>query len=172
MHERWPRIRVAWITPEDRDRLRGANRSISLLEELAGPRILAIADGEAPIPDSSPIAWSRFRFRRAQASPSVPELTESTAILVVRVFAEEADRGEFRRWLDDEHARLQCGIPGVRWYLGYEEEGSAHSFLNVWGLDDPRVADGRTWAAVRDTPWWRRVGHITDGADRGIYRPA
>ena len=62
--------------------------------------------------------------------------------------------------------------PGIAEILGYEEDGPAPSFLNLWGIDEPGVVDGEAWAAIRDTPWWRRVAHVTAGADRGIYRAA
>lgn len=172
MHERWPRIRVAWVTGLDREGLRPVEGSVAIFDELEGPRSLVIAGADTRVPDLSDASWLSFRFRLAHAPESSPEPAQAAAVLAVRVFADPADRDEFRRWLDAEHAPLQVSIPDVQWYLGYEEEHAPHSFLNLWGLDDPAVVDGPAWADVRDTPWWHRVEHVTAGADRATYRPA
>ncbi len=115
--------------------------------------------------------WPAFTLRRADPSTQEADVRRGPFVLVVRVFATEADRDEFRRWLDQEHSARQLAIPGVRWYLGYEQDGAEHSFLNLWGIDNPTIVDGAAWSDVRDTPWWARVSHVTAGANRGVYRP-
>jgi hypothetical protein len=168
--ERWQRIRVAWLD-NGKPGVAARPDDALLLEQLERDRVLAITDDDPTIAsreDATPMA---FRLRRAHPYASVPDPARAPALLVVRVFAQPADADEFRRWLDEEHAPRQLTIGGVHWYLGYEEEGGRRSFLNVWGLDDPAVVGGETWARTRDTAWYRRVEHVLADADRGVYRP-
>jgi len=135
-------------------------------DEVDGNGVLTFGSGRAGVLDG----WPVFRLRHRHPTEPAPVLREAELLLVVRVVAEEADRSEFRRWLDEEHCRLQVTLPGVHWYLGYEEDGDRHSFLNLWSIDAPEIVDGGEWARVRDTPWWARVSHVPEGADRGVYR--
>ena len=111
-----------------------------------------------------------FALRSAHSDAATIAPHDTPYLLAVRVYAPSADRDEFRRWLDDEHARLQTSLPGVNWYLGYEQAGDTHSFLNLWGIDNPDVVDSEAWMRIRDTEWWARLSHVPDGADRGVYR--
>ena len=131
--------------------------------------LIAPADDAPPLAEpSAGTGPATFTLRRAH--PPEANIAPGDVMLVVRVFAADEDRDEFRRWLDEEHCRLQLGVPGVRWYLGYEEDGDRHSFLNLWGIDDPAVVHGEAWTQVRDTPWWHRVSRILQDADRGTFR--
>ncbi len=124
-------------------------------------------------PSDVPTAdWTPFTLRSAHVEVGRIAPEDAPFLLVVRVFAGDRDRLEFRRWLDEEHSRLQVTLPGVNWYLGYEEAGGRNSFLNVWSIDEPQLVDGGAWERIRATPWWTRVGHVSAGADRGVYRRA
>lgn len=136
-------------------------------EALDGRRTLVFAAAaRAAVGDD----WLSFRLR--QAHPAHERITPMQApyLLAVRVKSDDEDRGEFRRWLDEEHCRRQVSLRDVRWFLGYEQVGSEHSFLNLWGLDDPDVVDGEAWVSARDTPWWKRISHVPANSDRGIFR--
>ena len=163
----WDRLRAAWLSEGG-----GANASppngLALAPIAGGDANLAIApvideDGRTDSPT--------FTLRHAHPNAQAADIRRAPFVLVVRVYAQDAERDEFRRWLDEEHCPRQVTIPGVRWYLGYEQDGDEHSFLNIWGIDHPDVVDGKAWSEVRDTPWWARVAHVTATADRGVYRP-
>ena len=136
-------------------------------EALDGGRTLTLASGEHVAGDST---WLRFRVRRAHPSQQLITPSHAPYVLAVRVFATDEDRDEFRRWLDQEHCRRQVALPDVRWFLGYEQVGPDHSFLNLWGIDDPEVVDGEAWTAARDTSWWKRISHVPANSGRGVYR--
>ena len=116
--------------------------------------------------------WVSFSFRHAHPEPGdgAANAIDTEFLLVVRAPAERHEREDFRRWLDEEHAPRQTALAGVHWYLGFEQEGDDHSFLNLWGIDDPAIVTGETWAAVRESPWWDRVAHIPAAGERGVYR--
>lgn len=158
----WDQIQARWhaatTSPDEPD--------VLAFDEVDGDAVLTIAPGR----NGSRTDWSPFRLRHRHPTAPAPSLREAGLLLVVRVVAEEPDRSEFRRWLDEEHCRLQVTLPGVHWYLGYEEDGDRHSFLNLWSIDEPGIVDGGDWARVRDTPWWGRLSHVPEGADRGVYR--
>jgi hypothetical protein len=161
----WTRLQARWApTGETSDDLADA----IVLEELDGDRSLLLGPGEDARTRSA--AWIPFALRQGYPAEPEPHLAAARHLLVVRVFATDADRDEFRRWLDEEHCGLQVSLPGVHWYLGYEEIGARHSFLNLWSIDDPAVANGEAWSAVRDTPWWARVAHVVATSDRAVYR--
>lgn len=111
-----------------------------------------------------------FTLRNAHPRSTMISPVAAPYLLVVRVFASDDDRDEFRRWLDQEHAIRQVSLPGVNWYLGYEEQVTAHSFLNIWSIDEPHIVDSTAWERMRDTPWWARVRHVPANGDRGVYR--
>lgn len=165
MHPQWTRLHARWARPGD------ATEDLALatrLEEIDGEMTLLLVPGEsAPTPSD---AWIPFTLRHAHPAAPAPDPGAVHHLLVVRVFAANADRDEFRRWLDEEHSRLQVSLPGVNWFLGYEQSGRDHSFLNLWSVDDPVVVHSEAWSRVRDTPWWSRVAHVPANADRGIYR--
>ena len=162
----WKQLSVKWSSPAD-----GPAEDIpdaAVLEHVEGQRTLLMAFTG---PDMAP-GWVPFSFRHAH-----PELGDVGAdasdagfLLVVRAGAEPHERDDFRRWLDEEHAPRQVALAGVHWYLGFEQEGVEHSFLNLWGIDDPAIANGAAWAAVRESPWWDRVAHIPAAGERGVYR--
>ena len=162
----WKRLSVKWSSPAE-----------GPVEDAPDAAVLQLVDGQRTLsmrstgPDLTP-EWVPFSFRHAH-----PELGEGAAdasdaefLLVVRAVAEPRERDDFRRWLDEEHAPRHTALAGVHWYLGFEQEGVDHSFLNLWGIDDPAIVNGDTWAAVRESPWWDRVAHIPAGGDRGVYR--
>jgi hypothetical protein len=117
--------------------------------------------------------WVPFSLRHGH-----PELVDGGGVatsdvgfvLVVRAVADPGERADFRRWLDEEHAPRQTTLAGVDWFLGFEQEGGDHSFLNVWGIADPGIVSSGAWAAVRESPWWDRVAHIPAAGERGVYR--
>ena len=158
IHALW--IRPGSVSPDE------IPSSVTRFQEVDGPTQVLLSAGGPP----APAGWAGFALRHAHAPKLVPDLGRSPFLLAVRVVAAESDRAEFRRWLHEEHARLQVSLDGVNWFLGYEEEGAAHSFLNLWGIDAPTIVDGGAWAEIRDTPRWRRVAHVTEDADRGVYR--
>lgn len=164
----WDEIRAAWLS-ESGDANAIPPNALILAPVTGRDGHLVIA----PVGDAGGVAADWPTFTRRTAYPAVREadIGRMPFVLVVRVFASEPDRDEFRLWLDHEHSVRQLTIPGVRWYLGYEQEGDEHSFLNIWGIDDPDIVDGGAWSEVRDTPWWARVSHVTATADRGVYRP-
>jgi len=132
-----------------------------------GGSLLLVPGEDAP---RSSYAWIPFALRYGYPQGPVPDLATADHLLVVRVRAADADRAEFRRWLDEEHCELQVSLLGVNWYLGYEQVGAEHSFLNLFSVDDPAVVDSVAWFRMRDTPWWARVAHVLANSDRGVYR--
>jgi hypothetical protein len=160
----WTRLHARWVhARETLDDLADA----IVLEQVNGDRSLVLGPGEdAP---TRLVAWVPFALRHGYPAEPVPDPAAAHHLLVVRVFAADADRDDYRRWLDEEHCGLQVSLPGVHWYLGYEEIGSRHSFLNLWSIGDPAVANSEAWSAVRDTPWWARVAHVVATSDRGVY---
>lgn len=115
--------------------------------------------------------WIQFRFGHGYPA-GAPHAPDAPYLLVVHIAASLDVRDGFRSWLHDEHGPRQTSIRGVRWLQAYEQEGAEHSFLNLWGVDDPAIVDGDDWVRVRESAWWRRVAHVTSRADRGIYRRA
>lgn len=164
MHPPWTRLHARWSgTSPAIDGLPTA----PVLQEVGGDASLLLVPGEdAPTPEDG---WVPFAFRSGHPTGVAVDPAAGPYLLVVRVFAADSERDEFRRWLDEEHGRLQVSLPAVNWYLGYEEVGPQHSFLNLWGIDDPAVVSGAAWARVRDTPWWARVAHVPANANRGVY---
>ena len=136
-------------------------------------RWLALRPGDAPgLERIAEDDWTSFDIRSAYPDTAPIALTDAPCLLVVRVFARGDDeRAEFRHWLDEEHCRRQVSLPGVHWYLGYEQEGAEHSFLNVWSVEEPSIVDSEAWVRIRETPWWGRLSHVLANADRGVYRP-
>jgi hypothetical protein len=165
MQPPWTRLHALWthslVTTDDL-------AAGVMLEAVDRDASLLLAPGE-DAPTSSD-AWVPFALRRGHPEAPVAEPAAARHLLVVRVFAADADRDEFRRWLDEEHCQLQVSLPGVHWYLGYEQIGTEHSFLNLWSIDDPAVVDSDAWSRIRDTPWWARVAHVSASSDRGVYR--
>jgi len=165
MQPPWTRLHALW------------ERSGAAIDDLAAATVFQEVDGDtslllvpgedAPTPSE---AWVPFALRYGYPEGPVPEPASAPYLLVVRVVATDADRDEFRRWLDEEHCGLQVSLPGVNWYLGYEQVGTEHSFLNLWGVDDPAVPNSDAWSRIRDTPWWARVAHVPANSDRGVYR--
>ena len=141
---------------------------VAVLDLIDGQRTLLMI----PTSNDTKPDWVPFSLRHAHPTLTSDEanLTDSAFLLVVRAAAAPDEREDFRRWLDEEHAPRQTALAGVNWYLGFEQEGDDHSFLNLWGIDDPAVVTGETWAAVRESPWWDRVAHIPAAGDRGVYR--
>jgi len=161
----WKRINAVW-DPDDGDGTVRGPEALRL-ESVARPRRVVEL---GPANGDGPGAGAAFSLRRAYPAGPMPDPGAAPFVLLVRVYAPDADRAEFRRWLDDEHAMRQLTIPGVRWYVGYEEDGARHSFLNLWGIDEPSVVEGERWAKVRDTEWWRRVAHVPANADRAVFQ--
>ena len=162
----WKRLSVRWSSQAD-----GPvpdTQDATVLEMTDGSRTLWMA---STAPDMTP-EWVPFSFRHAHPERGGGRADASDAgfLLVVHAVAEPDEREDFRRWLDEEHAPRQTALAGVNWYLGYEQEGADHSFLNLWGIDDPAIVTSDTWAAVRESPWWDRVEHIPAAGDRGVYR--
>ena len=164
----WDRLRAAWL--DESGSATATPPDGLVLEHVTGHAgnlvIAPVSDEGGAVTD-----WPTFTLRHAHPAAQKADVGRAPFVLVVRVFAPDADRNEFRRWLDEEHSARQLTIPRVRWYLGYEQDGHEHSFLNIWGIDDPDVVDGEAWSEVRDTPWWARVSHVTATAERGVYRP-
>jgi hypothetical protein len=135
----------------------------------------ALALGSAPSTALDSLGGDRkhaeFALRSVDPRDADPALDGSPVLLAVRLFVPEAGRDEVRRWLDEEHSAFQLRVPGVRWYLGYEEIGSGHSFLNLWGLDDQSVIESPAWAEARDTPWRSNLLNHFERQDRAVYRP-
>ena len=163
----WQRLHARWTTPPIRTPDTASTAAYELID---GERILELRQPPPDADDGTDPGWTPFTFRQGYpATAAQPPV--APYLLVVRVVAdEEQGRLEFRRWLGEEHGPRQATIPGVRWLQAFEEDGASHSFLNLWGIDDPSVVAGERWERVRDTQWWRRVAHLTDGADRGVYR--
>ena len=158
----WKQLSVRWSSPAE-----GPvpdTRNVAVLEEIDGQRIMLMAPTG---PDVTP-DWVPFSVRHAH--PDQVDASEAQFLLVVRAVAEPHEREDFRRWLDEEHAPRQTALACVNWYLGLEQEGVDHSFLNLWGIEDPAIVNGDTWAAVRESPWWDRIEHIPAAGDRGVYR--
>src|SRR3990170_1167220 len=87
----------------------------------------------------------RFAIRSAYPPGADIILDRSPFLLAVRLSVPEIDREEVRRWLDQEHSRSQLGVAGTHWYLGYEEVGADHTFLNLWGLAAPQIIETEAW---------------------------
>ena len=163
MQPPWTRLHALWSGTGQATHVLSA---ATVLEEVDGDSSLLLMPGEdPPISDG----WVPFAFRNGHPTGPAVDPAAAQYLFVVRVFAADADRDEFRRWLDEEHCRLQVSLPAVNWYLGYEQIGTDHSFLNLWGVDDPAVVSSEAWSRVRDTPWWARVAHVAANADRGVY---
>ena len=135
----------------------------------------ALALGSAPSTALDSLAGDRrqaeFALRSVDPRDADPALDGSPVLLAVRLVVADVGRDEVRRWLDEEHSAFQLRVPGTRWYLGYEEVGNNHSFLNLWGLDDPSVIDSPAWAEARDTPWRSSLLKYFERQDRAVYRP-
>ena len=139
-------------------------------EQMDGTRVFEARPADAgEAPDGPANDWVPFGFRHGYPT-TAPHSPDAPYLLVVRAVATPADREDFRRWLAEEHGPRQTSIPGVRWLEAYEAEGTDHSFLNLWGIEDPAIVDGEAWVRVRETPWWNRLAHVPGGADRGVYR--
>jgi len=139
-------------------------------ERIDGERVFEVRPAGAGNPSADRAdGWVPFGFRNGYPA-TAPHPPDAPYLLVVRAVARDADREDFRRWLAEEHGPRQTTIPGVRWLEAYEEEGTEHSFLNLWGIEDPAIVDGESWVRVRESPWWHRVAHVPAGADRGVYR--
>ena len=160
----WQRLSVRFPPPE-----------VGLVSDSPDSAILELIDGQRSmlisptVPDMAS-DWVPYAFRHAHPELTDGQSSDSEFLLVVQAAAEPHEREDFRRWLDVEHAPRQTALPGVNWYVGFEQVGTDHSFLNLWGIDDPAIVTGDTWAAVRESPWWDRVAHIPAAGDRGVYR--
>lgn len=117
------------------------------------------------------LAQAEFRLRQVHAPRGEPELGTTPSMLLTRTYVPDDMRDEFRDWLQTEHSQRQLDVPGNNWYLGYEEVGTRHSFMNFWGIDEPGIADGDAWDRARLTPWRERMVPAMAGMDRGFYRP-
>ena len=163
----WSRLLARWSSGAPGDSETPATLAF---ERIDGERVFEVrAAGASESPAGRADGWVPFGFRHGHPATG-PHPPDAPYLLVVRAVATDADREDFRRWLAEEHGPRQTAIPGVRWLQAYEEEGTEHSFLNLWGIEDPAIVDGETWVRVRKSPWWRRVAHVPAGADRGIYR--
>ena len=162
----WQQLSVRWSSPGEGPAPDGPDAAV--LELIEGQRTLLMA----PTGPNMPPDWVPFFFRRGHPALTEGRMDASNPdfLLVVRASAEPDEREDFRRWLDEEHAPRQTALDGVRWYLGFEQVGADHSFLNLWGIDDPAIVSSGTWAAVRESSWWDRVAHIPAAGDRGVYR--
>lgn len=162
----WQRLSVRFPPPDeglDRD-----TPDVVVLELIDGQRTLLMA----PTSPDMRRDWVPFSLRHAHPERTIgqADAPDSEFLLVVWAGAEPHEREDFRRWLDEEHAPRQAALAGVNWYLGFEQVGADHSFLNLWGIDDPAIITSDSWAAVRESPWWDRVAHIPAAGDRGVYR--
>jgi hypothetical protein len=164
----WHRLKARW----DDDDAAFPDQSL-VLEAVEGGRGLMLAPDEAPQAQDAGNDGSWVPFALRSAHPHATRISPADAgyLLVVRVFARDRDRDEFRRWLDEEHAGLQLSLPGVNWYLGYEQSNRGHSFLNLWSIDAAEIVASEAWSRVRDTAWWERLRHVPANADRGVFRP-
>ena len=162
----WQRLSVRF--PPTDEGLDHGIPDVAVLELIDGQQTLLMAPTG---PDMTP-DWVPFSLRHAypELADGAADASDAEFLLVVRASAEPHEREDFRRWLDEEHAPRQTALPGVHWFLGFEQDGDDHSFLNLWGIDDPAIVTGDTWAAVRESPWWDRVAHIPAAGDRGVYR--
>lgn len=154
-------------------RNRAADDSILFTQVTNGQGALALGNAPSTALDTieGERRHSQFALRSVDPRDAYPALDGSPVLLAVRLFVPEAGREEVRRWLDEEHSAFQLRVDGARWYLGYEEVGGDHSFLNLWGLDDASVIDSPAWSEARDTPWRTRLLHYFERQDRGVYRP-
>ena len=139
-------------------------------ESLDGRQALWLRAPADESPDDRTDGWVPFRYGHGFPH-GAPDAPDAPYLLVVRAVApDERDRDDFRRWLGEEHGPRQTTLDGVRWLQAYEQEGSDHSFLNLWGVDNPTVVDSEAWVQVRRSPWWDRVAHVAAAAERGVYR--
>jgi hypothetical protein len=114
---------------------------------------------------------ANFRLRSTSPPTSDPVPGNAPFLLLTRTYVPEPMRNEYREWLEQEHSQRQLTVPGNEWYLGYEEEGARHSFMNLWGLVEPDIAEGEAWDQARLTPWRERMRPAMADMDRAIYRP-
>lgn len=175
------RLHATWLfTASDGD----ANLNAELQRAAGGPALVfeqvtdgpgALVLGSEPGPDIEGVDGERkraaFSLRSVDPRDADPAIDVSPFLLAVRLFVPEAGRDEVRRWLDEEHSAFQLSVPGTHWYLGYEEVGEDHSFLNLWGLADASVIDTAAWADARNTPWRTRLLSSFERQDRAVYRP-
>lgn len=163
----WDRLLARWSSGSPGDSETPATLAF---ERVDGKRVFEVRAADAGEPPAGRAdRWVPFAFRYGYPA-TAPHPPDAPYLLVVRAVATDADREDFRRWLAEEHGPRQTTIPGVRWLEAYEEEGTEHSFLNLWGIEEPAIVDGETWVRVRESPWWRRVADVPAGADRGVYR--
>lgn len=163
----WDRVVARWALSSQAEH--GPAGALTY-DSLDGRRTFWLRATSAGSGDDTAAAWVPFRHRGIYP-PGAPPTPDAPFLLVVRAVAQHADdRDDFRRWLSEEHGPRQTTLPGVRWLHTYEQVGEAHSFLNLWGIDDPAVVDGEAWVQVRRSPWWDRVAHVAATADRGVYR--
>lgn len=162
----WDRILVRWSRDTDAELTAPTCLTFAALN---GERVLAIRASDRGERGTDQ-DWGAFQFRHGHPQPCA-HIPDAPYLLVVRATAaSDREREDFRRWLAEEHGPRQTTIPGVRWLQAYEQDGPDHSFLNVWGLDDPAVVQGEAWTRVRKSAWWDRVRHIPAAGDRGTYR--
>jgi hypothetical protein len=132
---------------------------------LASGRGLVIVRDRATELDLESDGWwssridAAFRLRQTHAPSVPPDVTATPFMLLTRTYVPSDMRDEFRTWLQEEHSQRQLAVPGNRWYLGYEEIGERHSFMNFWGLELSTTAESDAWDQARA------------GMDRGVYRP-
>ena len=188
-----PQITASWLIGDDGTpasvvetwcrATAAASPGIAVLEQVAPGRGLLTSGRGALIVAGEPAAlggggdaWCGSRVeasfaRRSEAgSGAVAESSEAPYLLMTRVSVLDAKREDFREWLDIEHSQRQMSVPGNEWYLGYEELGEGHSFMNLWGLLRPDVVESETWRRTSSTPWRTRMLTAIEGTDRAVYR--
>jgi hypothetical protein len=109
---------------------------------------------------------------RAVSPKDAMSWSATPLVLSVRLFVPDEWRSEVRDWLDQEHSAAMLGVPGCRWYRGYESTDGPFNFLNLWGLDTAEVIETPAWAAARDTPWRGRLMPAFADTRRAVYRLA
>jgi hypothetical protein len=187
-----PRVTIAWLTGEDATpaavedwcRWRAAlDTRVTVLEQVApgrgilsrGRAALLGSEVPAPVSDSGQAWWddvpeAHFALRSRIPPDSTPRTADAPFLLMTRVRVADQRREGFREWLDAEHGHRQLSVPGSLWYLGYEELGERHSFLNLWGLLRPGVVESELWRRTSDTPWRSRMLSAIEATDRAVYR--
>jgi hypothetical protein len=179
-----PRIAATWIFADDgtdgktirawAGDVVGAGGGRAFEQVTVGRGALLFGPEAEPVAPPDWVARSAsgsFVLRSIDPRGSDPALDGSPFLLAVRLHVPERLRDEMRRWLDEEHSRLQLTVDGTQWFAGYEEVGERHSFLNLWGLRDPEVAESEAWKQARDTPWLERLLAAVAGQERAVYRP-